>query len=144
VPVLEEVRASADAACPARGPFSLLYIPANDACGPLAADPLPDRGLASVRINYPFQATTLTAYQAVPPTATEPFPPNVSAPVLASEGDVIALNDPPGGLLGDNGETGPYAGPHGLGRYYALAGKVVRPFRRVVSVQAIYRREVFE
>jgi hypothetical protein len=31
-----------------------------------------------------------------------------------------------------------------LGRQFALAGRVVRPFRRLVSAQAIQRREVFE
>jgi len=40
--------------------------------------------------------------------------------------------------------VGPYAGTFGLGRQLALAGRTVRPFRKVVSAQAIYRREVVE
>ncbi len=38
---------------------------------------------------------------------------------------------------------GPYAGPSGLGQQAAL-GKVVRPFRKVLSAQAIFRRVIFE
>ena len=52
-----------------------------------------------------------------------------------------------GGKVGspdEGGAVGTYAGPYGLGRQLALAGRVVRPFRRLVSAQAIQRREVFE
>lgn len=143
VPVLEEVRAAADAACPARGPFSVVYLAADDDCGPLTADPLPDRGLAAVRINYPYQAAVLSGFRSVAPTADDPLPPNLGFPILADDASVQSSNAAPGSPI-DDGSVGPYAGPYGLGRQLALAGQVVRPFRKLISVQAIYRREVVE
>ncbi len=143
VPVVQEIRAAQDAACPARGPFSLLYVPAADDCGALDSDPLADRGLAAVRINYPYQAATLSAFQSPPPSDVDPVPPNIANFITADDAAVQQLNDPPGGPL-DAGEIGPYAGPYGLGRQLALAGRTLRPFRKLISAQAIYRREVVE
>jgi hypothetical protein len=142
--VLQEIRASQDADCPSRGPFSLLYLAGQDDCGALGADPLPDRGLAAVRINYPYQAAMLSGFQPSLPTATDPLPPNMSNPILADDGSVREANSAPGGLVDDGGQVGTYAGPFGLGRQLALAGRTVRPFRKLVSAQAIYRREVVE
>jgi len=146
VPVLQEIRAAQDLNCPSRGPFSLLYLAAQDACGPLGADPLPDgsRGMAAVRINYPYQAATLSGFRSSPPTATDPLPPNMSNPIVADDGGVQQNNEPPGGPVDDGGAVGPYAGAFGLGRQLTLAGKTVRPFRKLISAQAIFRREVFE
>ncbi len=144
VPVLEEIRVSDNRDCPARGAFSLVYAPAQDSCGPLAADPLTDRGLVAVRVNYPYQAAMLSAFQPVAPTDVDPLPPNLGFPILADDGGVQENNDRPGSLIADDGSVGPYAGPFGLGRQLALAGRVVRPFRRLVTAQAIYRREVFQ
>jgi Flp pilus assembly protein TadG len=76
------------------------------------------RGLVALRINYPWQAAGLTGFQ------NQPGP---LVPIEASDFD---------------GSYGPYAGPAGLGAQAAL-GKNVRPFRRVLSGQAIYPREVF-
>ena len=143
VPVLEEIRAAQDAACPARGPFSLIYLASQDECGPLDADPLFDRGLAAVRINYPYQAATLTGFLPSP-SGIDPFPPNVANPIAADDGGVQQNNVAPGAEVDDGGAIGPYAGPFGLGRQLALAGRVVRPFRKLISVQAIYRREVVQ
>lgn len=143
VPVLQEIRAAQDADCPLRGPFSLLYQPNADECGPLAADPVPDRGLAAVRVNYPYQAAALSGFQSPPPTDFDPLPPNVANFIVADDGSVQATNAAPGGLL-DDGAVGPYAGPYGLGRQFALAGRTVRPFRKLISAQAIYRREAVE
>ena len=144
VPVLQEIRAAQDSECPGRGPFSLAYIAADDVCGPLDGDPMPDRGLAAVRVNYPFQAALLSGFQPSVPTATDPLPPNVGTPILADDGGVQQINAAPGGLIDDASPVGTYAGPYGLGRQFALAGRTVRPFRRVISAQSIYRREVFE
>jgi hypothetical protein len=143
-PVLEEVRAAENRDCPSRGPFSLLYVAAQDDCGALPADPVADRGLAAVRINYPYQAAMLSGF--FPPVATfeDPIPPNLGSPILADDGGVLETNATPGGLVDDGGAVGPYAGPYGLGRQLALAGRVVRPFRRLVAAQAIFRREVIE
>ena len=143
VPVVEEIRSAEDAECPSRGPFSLVYLASQDACGPLDADPLPDRGLAAVRINYPYQAATLSGFQPSAPTAVDPLPPNIANAITANDGDVQQSNAAPGAQF-DDGAVGPYAGPFGLGRQFALAGRTVRPFRKLISVQAIYRREVFE
>jgi hypothetical protein len=142
VPVLQEIRAAADAECPARGPFSLVYVPAADDCGALDADPLTDRGLAAVRVNYPYQAATLSGFQPAPPT-DDPLPPNVGNFIVADDAGVQQNNVAPGSPI-DDGSVGPYAGPFGLGRQLALAGRTVRPFRKLISVQAIYRREVVE
>jgi hypothetical protein len=143
VPVLEEVRAAQDAQCPQRGPFSLLYIPTSDECGALDADPLPDRGLVAVRVNYPYQAATLSGFQPATPTDTDPIPPNVANVISADDASVQENNAAPGSPL-DDGSVGPYAGPFGLGRQLALAGKTVRPFRKLISAQSIYRREAVE
>jgi hypothetical protein len=143
VPVVEEIRAAQDAACPARGPFSLVYLALEDECGPLAADPLADRGLAAVRINYPYQAATLSGFRSSAPTDADPLPPNVGHFIVADDGGVQQMNSAPGTPL-DDGAVGPYAGPYGLGRQFALAGRTLRPFRKLISAQAIYRREVVE
>ena len=142
VPVVEEIRAAADAGCPARGPFSLVYLAANDECGPLDADPFPDRGLAAVRINYPYQAAMLSGFHSATPTVVDPLPPNIGIPIVADDGSVQENNAAPGAAI-DESPTGVYAGSFGLGRQLAL-GQTVRPFRKLVSVQAIFRREVFE
>ncbi len=143
VPVLEEIRSATDAACPARGPFSLVYLASDDDCGPLDADPITDRGLAAVRINYPFQAATLSGYRTVT-RLDDPMAPNMTAFITADDGAVRQLNNPVGSPVGDDGSIGPYAGPLGLGRHLALAGRTVRPFRKVLSAQAVFRREVIE
>jgi hypothetical protein len=144
VPVVQEIRAAQDFDCPARGPFSLTYVAAQDDCGPLGADPLPDRGLAAVRINYPYQAAMLSGFRTPVPTATDPLPPNLSTFITADDGGTQQNNAPPGSPVDDGGAIGPYAGEFGLGRQLALAGKTVRPFRKLISAQAIFRREAFE
>ena len=144
VPVVEEIRAAQDLNCPSRGPFSLVYTAALDACGPLGADPVTDRGLVAVRINYPYQAAMLTGFRSLPPTNTDPLPPNVSSPIVADDGSVQQNTAAPGGLIDDQTPVGAYAGPFGLGRQFALAGQTVRPFRKLISAQAIFRREVFQ
>jgi hypothetical protein len=142
VPVLQEIRAAADLGCPARGPFSLVYLAADDDCGPLEADPLTDRGLAAVRINYPFQGAMLTGFRQSDPA--DPLAPNLSSFIVADDGSVAQTGPAPGGFVADDGSVGPYSGPLGLGRHLALAGRTVRPFRRVITAQAIFRREVVE
>ena len=144
VPVLQEIRAAQDADCPARGPFSLIYLGSQDECGALDADPLADRGLAAVRINYPYQAALLSGFRSSVPTGFDPLPPNVSTPIFADDGSVMEVGTAPGSPVEDDGAVGPYAGTFGLGRQLALAGQTLRPFRKLISAQAIYRREVFQ
>lgn len=144
VPVLQEMRATLDADCPLRGPFSFVYVANADDCGPLGTDPVPQRGLVAVRVNYPFQAAALTGFRASPPTDVDPLPRNMANFIVADDAGVQQTNSPPGDPVEDPGAVGPYAGTFGLGRQLALAGRTVRPFRKVVSAQAIYRREVVE
>ena len=144
VPVLQEIRATLDADCPLRGPFSFAYVANADDCGPLGTDPVPQRGLVAVRVNYPFQAAALTGFRSSPPTDVDPLPRNVANFIVADDAGVQQTNSPPGDPVEDPGAVGPYAGAFGLGRQLALAGQAVRPFRKVVSAQAIFRREVIE
>jgi hypothetical protein len=144
VPVLEEIRPAQDAGCPSRGPFSLVYLSTLDDCGPLEADPLPDRGLAAVRVNYPYQAATLSGFRRMPPTDSDPLPPNWANVITADDASVQETNAAPGGVVEDSSTVGTYSGQFGLGVQLAFAGKTVRPFRKLVSAQAIYRREVFQ
>ena len=71
-----------------------------------------------------------------------PLAPNVNYRIQANDGGVAQTNAAPGGLIGGS-EAGPYAGAYGLGKMYSHAEEV-RPFRRLLSAQAIFRREVFE
>ena len=112
----QEIRAAQDADCPARGPFSLIYLASQDECGPLDADPLPDRGLAAVRINYPYQAAVLSGFLPSAPSDIDPLPPNVANPIAADDGGVQQNNVAPGAEVDDGGAIGPYTGPFGLGR----------------------------
>jgi hypothetical protein len=129
VGVLEEITVGG-----ADGPFSLTSAAVAPA----------QRGLVALRVNYPYQAATMTAY--VP----NGFDPNLANPI--EEGDVKVVGGNAGGDLlppppddAHNPDNfGAYKGPYGLGRMLALGGKTVRPFRRLISGQAIYRREVFQ
>jgi len=127
IPVLQEIRADPD---PATGPFSL------------AVD-----GVVALRVNYPYQAATMGGFRA---SADGPFEPNISNRIVADDsmdapipptGTVLAEPDP-----ADNAFYGPYAGRYGLGRLATPLGngQGIRPFRKLLAAQAIYRREVFQ
>lgn len=126
VPVLEEIT---------NGSFSLAVAdPAN---------PPPQRGLVAVRINYPFQAATLSGFRQAPGGL---FEPNLAYRIQADDSGVEAINDPPSGTpfgVGDISEVGVYGGIYGLGGQLAFAGETLRPYRKLLSAQAISRREVF-
>ena len=124
VPVIEEIR---NPNFPGESPFSFTTPAA-----------MPERGQVVFRINYPYQASMLSAYR---PAAGDPTAPNVANPIEALDGAVRETNAAPGGLLPDSGEAKPYAGTYGLGKMYAQ-GKEVRPFRRLLSVQVMFPREV--
>ena len=66
-------------------------------------------GLAAVRINYPYQAATLSGFRSSAPNGIDPMPPNVGSFIAADDGGVQELNVAPGGLL-DDGAVGPYPG----------------------------------
>ncbi|MEO0478630.1 MAG: TadE family protein [Planctomycetota bacterium] len=131
--VVEEVRV--DPTDPTTGSFSL-------------ASANPDRGVVGIRINLPVQASALTSFQPTPLGGE----PNAGRPNLADDSAVIQLDGPRDGTLLPNIEPGPlpdgtpsvspYGGPFGLGSQFALATET-RPYRRVVTGQAFFRREVF-
>jgi len=84
-------------------------------------------GTVALRINYPYQSASMSGFE--------------PRPAIGEEGDtdmgqVIVANE------AADIEHGTYAGEQGLGVQQAF-GTRVRPFRRVISAQAIYRREVF-
>lgn len=120
LPVIEEIQ-------PADSPTSHFGID---------AELRPYRGMASVRINYPYQAATLSAYQGF----------GIGTIVTANDGGVTDSGVPAGTQLlgGSDQDSSPYAGTYGLGRHYALLGQSVRPFRKLLSAQAVRRRELFE
>ncbi len=126
VPVVEEIR---NPAFPTASPFSMTTPAA-----------MPQRGLVAIRINYPYQAAMLSGHLQA---AGGPTAPNVANRIQADDGAVVETNAAPGGFVADGGEAGVYAGSYGLGRLYA-AGETVRPFRKLMSAQAIFRREVFD
>lgn len=113
--VVEEIKPTGAAT----GPFSLLAP---------APNPIEMRGFVALRVNYPYQAAALTGFRPNPTDAPdEPPNPNLDYSINAD----------------DDTRPGTYTGPLGLGKQYAL-GKEVRPFRKVLSAQAIYRREIFQ
>jgi hypothetical protein len=128
IDVLEEIRS--DPADPTTGPFSLQSTNAQAS------------GLAAVRINYPYQAATMSGFRQ---NAGGPFEPNLANRIQADDSSVTEQNAPPrgGATAGDPSAIGPYAGTYGLGRQLAFAENV-RPFRKLISAQSIYRREVFQ
>jgi len=80
------------------------------------------RGLVAIRVNYPMHSPFLSAFDDAGPVP----------------------GDTPGPSQGPLGTGyGPYAGADGLGRQAGPDSQPVRPFRRVISAQAIYRREIF-
>ena len=81
---------------------------------------------AAIRVLYPFQAAGLQAWQ---------------------DGRMVEVTQPtaaaPDGLgwVGTQ-ESGTYAGRYGLGVLHSM-NRDVRPFRRVLSAGAAFRREIF-
>ncbi len=126
IPVLEEIP---------NGSFSLV--------APDALNPPPQRGLVAVRLNYPFQAVTLSGFQQAPGGM---FEANLENRIQADDANVDdSANNPVSGTPfadGDLPTVGPYGGRFGLGGQLAFGGETLRPFRKLLSAQAISRREV--
>jgi hypothetical protein len=116
------------------------------------ASSIPNRelaGLVALRVNYPFQAATLSAYKGDAGAG-------INTPVLADDSTMssgptdnlgsVKVADSAG--LGQN-SIGSYSGKYGLGALYAVLPNdgdtpvAVRPFRRFLTAQSIFRREVF-
>jgi hypothetical protein len=107
------------------GPFSL-------AAAPIAGGQPRERGLVALRINCPYQAATMSAFHVEGP---------VGQPIEAQD-HLDSINEMGGTPLGLSSDIGAYAGPEGLGKLYAM-DKTVRPFRRLISAQSLFRREVY-
>lgn len=118
------------------------------------------RGIVALRINFPFQSASMSSFRRDENAPEFPFEPTVGRLNAADDGGVSAPAAPDGTSLTNSGLTqtlpdgtvvysGTYGGQYGLGAQGALGsqaltgGRPVRPYRRVISAQAIYRREVF-
>jgi hypothetical protein len=105
------------------------------------------RGIVALRINYPVQSAVMTSFRHNTAAPDYPFEPTIGNPNLADDGGVtVAANPnytPEGTLTQSDFEYRAYSGTYGLGKQAAFAQQV-RPFRRVISAQAIYRREIFQ
>lgn len=130
VPVIEEVRP--DPLDPGTGPFSL----SPSASGTAA------RGVVALRVNIPWQGAMMSGFGSSP---LGHFEPNLDRVIVADD-DAVAIDGAsrpaPGALLPLDQVAGAYAGPYGLGRQLAF-GQQVRPFRKLLASQAVYRREIF-
>jgi hypothetical protein len=120
-------------------------------------DPFPinapgqQQGLVALRINYPAQSSAMSSFR---PNPSGPFEPTIGNPNAADDASVTNNGGewaPDGPLVASDFEFGAYAGSYGLGKQAAFGGPqligdaaAVRPFRRVISAQAVYRREVFD
>ena len=122
VPVIEEITSAADTAAGA-SPFQVSS---------------PEAGIVALRINYGYESATMSAY---PPSG---YPPSPNFPPLQANDGSVTVNPsnytPQGGPASG---PGPYTGPFGLGEQYA-ALQTVRPYRSLITTQAIFRREVFQ
>ncbi len=120
VPVVEEILPSA---------IAQSHFPIS---APLAAF----RGNAMVRLNYPFQAATMSAFD---PTGTAgPFGDVIEAPET--------VTGPDEGTLVETNWSTSHRGPGGLGYHFAFANedgspKKVLPYRKLISVRSFHRRE---
>jgi hypothetical protein len=123
---------------------------------PINANSL-QQGLVALRINYPVQSGAMSSFRRDPSAPDYPFEPTIGRPNAADDSAVVDNGGqwapPPSSLVSTDSTTGfgTYAGPYGLGKQAAFGSPQfigtatgVRPFRRVISAQAIYRREVFE
>lgn len=140
VPVLEEVRPDPDNRF--SGPFSVIARGTGR-----SVEQSLRRGVVALRMNYPYQAAALSGFR----SPAGPFETNGKRIIIAEDREVVQLNEPPGrfvyapagqGLDLPEDLSGPYSGSFGLGQQFAL-GQSVRPFRKLISAQAVFRREAF-
>jgi hypothetical protein len=116
-------------------------------------------GLVSLRINYGYESASMSAF----PPSQPGVPPQLNAPPWAADDNQVAVNPSNYTPLSAGSASGPgiYSGPYGLGTQEAWAGWTqananpnqnspppmttgVRPYRTLISAQAIYRREVYQ
>lgn len=110
----------------------------------------PERGVVGLRLNYPVQSPVMSSFR---PSPAGPFEPTIGRVHVADDSAVGTVGGselgPAGPLVSPDSVYGPTAGRYGLGRQAALGsqtltgGLPVRPYRRVLTAQALYRRELF-
>ncbi|HND53186.1 MAG TPA: TadE/TadG family type IV pilus assembly protein [Pirellulaceae bacterium] len=106
-----------------------------------------ERGLVSLRVNYPFQSAAMSSFQ---PNPAGEFEPTIGSPIAADDGAVGVENPAaaPGVSVESDRSYGPQTGEFGLGRQAAFGGMLapgqdVRPYSRLLSIEAVQRRELF-
>ncbi|MGF1572224.1 MAG: TadE/TadG family type IV pilus assembly protein [Sumerlaeia bacterium] len=118
VPVLEEIdteELASDNTGASPDPFSI-----NSA----------ERGLVALRMNYPYQSVEMQG--------------TINKKSITADDSLVTVTNLGSYTVVDPGQTsGPMAGQYGLGVQLSWMQQL-RPFRRVVSTQAIYPRELFE
>jgi len=141
--VLEPVY-SQDGSGSTSGPFSIAYAPSSSGVTSTTLS-----GIVALRLNYPFQAATMSGFQPPQVDGNGETLPNLGTIMAADDGGVTTANSVPNGGTpvapdppSSDEYSGPYGGEYGLGQQGSMLS-VVRPFRKVISAQAIYRREVF-
>ena len=141
---VEEIRVDHDRepTTPIRGPYALLDQ--SDTSNWL---PSFEPGMVALRINYPAQSTSLANRIDRPPVDN----------LRGLRGGVLVIADDTALVAGETGcyrlildrdsatnaQSDPQGGRYGLGSLPFL-GKQVRVYRKVMTFQAIYRREVFD
>ncbi|QDU39000.1 hypothetical protein Mal4_33330 [Maioricimonas rarisocia] len=114
-----------------------------------------DPGTVALRINYPYQSAALVAYTYSDGSGQLIAPADVvgrdvdNQPVIANDSAVVEQAPLPAGYELVDPEANPafgasaHRGTYGFGEMQAF-GTTVRPYRKVLTAQGIYRREVFE
>jgi hypothetical protein len=135
------------------GAETITWVPVIEELAPdhfRAACAGPPCGIVALRINYPYQAGAITAHV---PNPEGPAEPTLGNPIEVNEA-LDSTNEPEDvygptvSLMPAEAEDAPfprypiYSGRYGLGRQLAYGGRTVRPYRKLLSAQAIYRREV--
>ena len=140
------------------GPYSVLATPEQQGG-------LGQPGMVALRINYPYQSAGLVAYVHTDAGGSIINPPDtigadgvLNVPVIADDFQVTGADTatfPDQQTLSDAGYTlvnptadpnigaSPNRGTYGFGEAQAFL-TTVRPYRKVITAQGIYRREVFE
>jgi len=102
-------------------------------------------GLVTLRINYPYQSASMSSFRqrdlSVPIGPSNQVAPNEADDNSVTTGPDNTYN-PNGNAPLQSASNDLYNGQYGLGTQYAWA-KNVRPYRSLISAQAIYRREAF-
>lgn len=107
----------------------------------LSRFPSASEGIAAIRVNIPVQSSIMSAHR----LQVTPLDKNLGEPIYANDDDVVIPPLPDGYSFmfetNESSETGvAHSGRYGLGTQFAYAN-LVRPYRKVVTAKASYRRE---